>query len=441
MRLELSNINKIKHASVEFGGLTLIAGINDTGKSTIGKTLFCAIKAISGSEGDLFEYKTRVIREKIENTYKYFSPLSSPYFNLREEFRPPIFMEEIKPYIENAETRNRLGNFHEFILHKIHFIKHEDTIPEDIKNNILEYLDNISNIILQSKYLDALINNAFQRAIDSEFMGAICTEGTDSSTVSLFDKASRCSFSLKDSKVISVNRNDNFYIPLDDATFLETPLYLQLNDLLSRSRSLFDIVNGRSENRFAPVVPYHIKDLMNKLELSKYPVSSSSPKEWGIESIISGRFEYNEHLKDFCFSTTKNGVSTNLQTMNVASGIKTFGIIQLLLDANELNPGKMLIIDEPENHLHPKWQIDCAHLIVNLVKEGIPVMVSSHSPYFIQGIRFFAEKEEINDLVKYYLAENEPDTDLSILEDVTDNLNKIFIKLSEPLNNIMNIKQ
>lgn len=32
--------------------------------------------------------------------------------------------------------------------------------------------------------------------------------------------------------------------------------------------------------------------------------------------------------------------------MNVASGIKTFGIIQLLLDADEINPGKMLIIDD-----------------------------------------------------------------------------------------------
>lgn len=56
--------------------------------------------------------------------------------------------------------------------------------------------------------------------------------------------------------------------------------------------------------------------------------------------------------------------------MNVASGIKTFGIIQLLLDADEINPGKMLIIDEPENHLHPKWQIDCAQLIVKMVKKG-----------------------------------------------------------------------
>lgn len=441
MRLELSNINKIKHASVEFGGLTLIAGINDTGKSTIGKTLFCAIKAISGSEGDLFEYKTRVIRENVEHIYRSFRIINPPYTELRDKFLPPRFMEEIKPYIEDAEAKGLLGNFQTFIEEKSRLIEEIDSFSLRNNTNALAYLKEISHIILQPNNSDALMNEAFQRAIDSEFMGAICTEGTDSSMVSLSDEISHCSFSLQDNRVVKVYKNEAFYTPLDDATFLETPLYLQLNDLLSRSRSLFDVISGRSENRFAPVIPYHIKDLMNKLELSKYPVSSSSPKEWGIESIISGRFEYNEHLKDFCFSTTKNGVSTNLQTMNVASGIKTFGIIQLLLDANELNPGKMLIIDEPENHLHPKWQIDCAHLIVNLVKEGIPVMVSSHSPYFIQGIRFFAEKEEINDLVKYYLAENETDTDLSILEDVTDNLNKIFIKLSEPLNNIMNIKQ
>lgn len=438
MRLELSNINKIKHASVEFGGLTLIAGINDTGKSTIGKTLFCAIKAISGSEGDLFEYKTRVIREKIERIYRSFRILDS---KSRKEFLPPRFMEEIKPYIEDTEAKGLLGNFQTFIKEKSNIIEEAESFSMKNNTDALAYLKEISHIILQPNNSDALMNEAFQRAIDSEFMGAICTEGTDSSTVSLSDEISHCSFSLQDNRVVKVYKNEAFYTPLDDATFLETPLYLQLNDLLSRSRSLFDVISGRNEFRFAPVIPYHIKDLMNKLELSKYTAPSLFSKEWNIDSIIGGRFKYDKQLKDFCFSTSKNGVKTNLQTMNVASGIKTFGIIQLLLDANELNPGKMLIIDEPENHLHPKWQIDCAHLIVNLVKEGIPVMVSSHSPYFIQGIRFFAEREEINDLVKYYLAENETDTDLSILEDVTDNLNKIFIKLSEPLNNIMNIRQ
>lgn len=203
---------------------------------------------------------------------------------------------------------------------------------------------------------------------------------------------------------------------------------------------MFDVISGRNEYRFAPVIPFHIKDLMNKLEVSKYPTPSLFTKEWDISRIIGGEFKYDKTLRDFYFSTTKNGTKLKLQTMNVASGIKTFGIIQLLLDADEINPGKMLIIDEPENHLHPKWQIDCAQLIVKMVKEGIPVMVSSHSPYFIQGIRYFAHQEQIEELVKYYLTENDETSDLSTVEDVTTNLNMIFKKLSEPLNHIMNLK-
>ena len=57
MQIELSNINKIKHASIEVGGLTVITGINDSGKSTVGKALFCAIKALSSSEGDSLSTK------------------------------------------------------------------------------------------------------------------------------------------------------------------------------------------------------------------------------------------------------------------------------------------------------------------------------------------------------------------------------------------------
>ena len=71
MQIELSNINKIKHASIEVGGLTVITGINDSGKSTVGKALFCAIKALSSSEGDSFEYKTRIVRECIDRIYRY----------------------------------------------------------------------------------------------------------------------------------------------------------------------------------------------------------------------------------------------------------------------------------------------------------------------------------------------------------------------------------
>ena len=39
--LEVKNIGKISHAHIELNGITVIAGVNNTGKSTVGKVPFC----------------------------------------------------------------------------------------------------------------------------------------------------------------------------------------------------------------------------------------------------------------------------------------------------------------------------------------------------------------------------------------------------------------
>ena len=41
MQLQFKNIGKISEASIEVNGITVIAGENNTGKSTVGKVLFC----------------------------------------------------------------------------------------------------------------------------------------------------------------------------------------------------------------------------------------------------------------------------------------------------------------------------------------------------------------------------------------------------------------
>ena len=40
MELKISNFAKIKEANIKLDGITVIAGENNTGKSTIGKILF-----------------------------------------------------------------------------------------------------------------------------------------------------------------------------------------------------------------------------------------------------------------------------------------------------------------------------------------------------------------------------------------------------------------
>ena len=43
MELRLENIGMIKEATVKLNGLTMIAGENDTGKSTVRKVLFAVV--------------------------------------------------------------------------------------------------------------------------------------------------------------------------------------------------------------------------------------------------------------------------------------------------------------------------------------------------------------------------------------------------------------
>ena len=124
--------------------------------------------------------------------------------------------------------------------------------------------------------------------------------------------------------------------------------------------------------------------------------------------------------------------------INTASGTKTFGVLQLLLQSELIGPNKILIWDEPENHLHPQWQIQFANVIVQLAQAGIPILISTHSPYFLQAIRYYSAHHNAEKNVRYYFAEA-VENGLSDINDVTDDLNRIFVKLAEPLRNIMNI--
>ena len=71
-------------------------------------------------------------------------------------------------------------------------------------------------------------------------------------------------------------------------------------------------------------------------------------------------------------------------------------------------------------------------------KIGVPIVVSTHSPYFLQAIRYFSAKEQIEDITNYYFIE-EQDNNISTVVDVKDNLNKVFVKLVQPLDEIMNV--
>jgi len=56
----------------------------------------------------------------------------------------------------------------------------------------------------------------------------------------------------------------------------------------------------------------------------------------------------------------------------------------------------LLIIDEPEAHLHPQWIVEYARILVLLNKKlGVKFMIASHNPDMVSALRYISEKEEI----------------------------------------------
>lgn len=307
----------------------------------------------------------------------------------------------------------------------------EEVIAEHYSNpnlskearSIIEKLeDEVRAIASEPEDSRSAIEQAFNKVFTAEFDSEVLLVGATEGHVQLWE-GETCLIDLKvdaGNKVTLLNEVEP--IEFKDATFVETPLILNFHDVLLRSQTLLEI----NKEPFIPSLPYttlHTKDLFNKLKqpdtgnYSEITTSLSSK----ISHIISGKIGFSRDARDFVFETE----GKQIPIKNTASGIKAFGLLQVLLANDFLDKNYLLILDEPENHLHPKWQIKLAEILVLLAKNDIFVVVSAHSPYMIEALERYSEKYNIKDKSGFYLARNREIENKNKLEE-------IFSLLSEP---------
>jgi predicted ATPase len=459
MKIKVENIGTIKSADVAFNGLTVIGGENDTGKSTIGKLMFAIVKAINRYEQDFNENKTQVIFKLIEQLY--FTIRNTYDFNkneeLRKEFFPHYFIKQLKPFLgvekqitlfpEFSETNQLNGIFKEKEALLSQAVTEKDA--GDPLFEITGQLEKIREQVLMQEDKGDIIKRALTKALVSEFYFELTPMHSKLKThINLSEGENNIlDIEIKNNKITAFNIHD--VLPFDDVTFIEAPVLLQMYDVVHSANTLFEISNTRDkkmriEKSRNPNVSFHIKDLISKLENAKYFFQKTlfdAPLVHlmrDIEKIVSGDFSFEGEEKDFSFSKkAAPGKEAKIKSVNTASGIKAFGIIHLLIQARILDERSLLIIDEPENHLHPRWQIEYARVMVELVKNNVSVLLTSHSPYLLQALKVFSEKSKIEKRVNYYLAEQLQNSNLSEITEVTDDLNRLFKKLSEPLQELV----
>lgn len=69
MILEIQNINKIQEARIKLNGLTVIAGENGSGKSTVGKMLFSVVQVLKSTQDESLSKSDNLLDKYIQKLY------------------------------------------------------------------------------------------------------------------------------------------------------------------------------------------------------------------------------------------------------------------------------------------------------------------------------------------------------------------------------------
>lgn len=174
---------------------------------------------------------------------------------------------------------------------------------------------------------------------------------------------------------------------------IKVPAELCLDD--SRSNSLIDQVTAWMK-LISPGI--HIRT-----ELSAYEERARLNISYGAKQLMTGEYT----------------------PVNVGFGISY--VLPLIIELLISDKDSLLLIENPESHLHPKGQTALATLIAKASSNGAQIFCESHSDHIINGIRVAVKKQILdnNDLTILYFSKNDnQETQIEFIEtDKNGNLN------------------
>lgn len=410
--LRVENFRAIGKAEIKLDGITVVAGVNGCGKSTLSKLLYWIYRGALDFEtlakADFFErisYFTRLIEMSI---------FGIAQLNKNAQNLLLTDWQEIKKNIDNQSIKE--SDFLEFI-DKLSQYFNEDDMPNEFKHFIQQALLSINKLDIPESYKNnASIIELMKNVIRFEYEEYVLNFISKSSY--LVDNQILKSFNVKQlPNQLDIIENglfvyskdfDNINLPpeIDDVIYIDTPMSF----------------NHHEEE--------HWQDLNEKLK-KRPKFNQSAPKTTEIDDlmkreILTGQAEikFDELSESFTFRTP---LGAEIDLSDSATGIKAFAVLNLLLKNGSINSKTLLILDEPEAHLHPQWVVEFGRLLTLINKHiGAKIFVATHSPDMVQALRYIPNKEGIGEGVNFYLAEYNSETHLFDYQDLNGKIGEIF---------------
>ncbi|OEJ13821.1 ABC transporter ATP-binding protein [Brachyspira hampsonii] len=420
MKLSIKNLAKIKEADIEIDGITVICGNNNTGKSTVGKALFAIFESTLN-----IDYRIRKeIASKIINVFKKRGIYISNFLfhnEIDNDFIFDVYNLVDKSYSNDYNDIDLLiNNFVKKIIDNKEIIIIDDN-PTYKSDSYIEIIsDEIKKIITTP--IDSIKKELISRYFRSIFNEQI--NNTDEINIASLDLIIKG----KTNKIIfNQNQCENFNEEIiigNNIHYIDNPFIIDKINNNSNGYTLIEkkLINTLKKDYTNNMLENIIDSVQNKEILDKIKKLFDDAVNGKINS-ISG-FYYLDKLR----------------FENLSAGIKSFIIIRMLLESGSLKDKDLLVLDEPEIHLHPEWQLLYAETIVLLQKYlNLTITITTHSPYFLEAVNGYSKLHKIHNRVNFYFAEADDNNNVTI-NNVNDNINLIFKKMAEPLKKLRNMR-
>ena len=403
MKLSIKNVGKLKEADVEINGITVIAGENNTGKSTVSKTLFSLFNGFYNFDNKMLKLKSKDIRNIF---WRFMKNLNRENANILIDISDKIVKDTSYKF-----DRNKLIKL----------------IQENRNFISIEYLGEVSEKIFDILNIkdEEYLENTISYILNNEFDNQINTIWSDDlGEIALKIKENELKLKIKNNQVIKIENKINLrakVIYIDDPFVIDNLNKYKWRDInyLENHRESLEtkLIREKNEKTFSEKI------------IAKNNLQQITEK---LKEVINGKIKFNQGKWIYELENNKE-----LNLKNLSAGLKSFAILKRLIENGNLEEKGIVILDEPEIHLHPEWQIKFAELIVLLQKEfKMHILLTTHSPYFLKAIQVYSKKYKISNKCKYYMSEL--DGEQAILVDKTNKTDDLFYKLAISFENLMN---
>lgn len=393
-KFSLKQYKAVYKAEIEFNGLTVLAGENGAGKSTITRWLYFLVEAISNYERYAFNDMRREI------------------YSLLREYRMALRdtrMVGDNNFDVSVSRWSHLAKSIDFTQdEEVGIVIHE---AKEIIIRIADYLQNnidekgrISNRLARTLIYLELDDKSFNKEefveqnfhkIDA-FYSDYVLKLKSRSRETLFEYITHyyeINLKFQEGSVIQLTEDKvpilekssvGHLLGLRRAIYIDTPMALGMDMV---DHPLWGKLSELLEERGEVILPASVRKMLMRLQ---YVIHGS---------VI---IEDNDFDSDMHYLREDN---LDIPLVEAATGIKSFAYIIRLLENGYLDKNTLLIIDEPEAHLHPQWIVEYARILVLLVKEiGVRVLVASHNPDMVAAIQSIGMKEGLADAITFYQA-------------------------------------